>query len=153
MSLPSFQRNIGQHQYTVYRLSFQRWRELLGICENLFGKALLSVLADRSRFSDLLDKDVKSLVEAALSIVQKFAAAEGTTLLARLGEHSRVVIDNQVRMLTMDQQELWWAQNPAELLPWLAFALEIQFKDFFYIPASQALAALRAPVVEKVAIT
>lgn len=143
MNLPSFRKKINDNEYVVYRLGVWKWRELLAICERLFGPGALAAAAAVPSFRTLLDRDFRDVAEGMLGVLQRFVGDDGAQLMRRLGEHSRVVVDGRERVLTAEYQDQWWAEHPGELLPWLAWGLEIQFKDFFLTPGSKILKKLK----------
>ena len=141
-SLPAVSRKIGEHEYRVTRLGFAKWRELLGLVQQIAGHTLVSVLGQgntRVLISSLLDAPAGEIAEALLGLVQRFA--ESDRVLQLLGEHT--VVEQQ--RLSLQAQDFWWPQHPSELFEWLAFCLEVQFYDFFVTPGRKLLKKLNDP--------
>jgi hypothetical protein len=133
-NLPTEAREIGAHTYTVTRLGFANARKLLELSEQLLGPAILSLLAGvdpQAAMSSLLGTDLRSAGEAILGVLGRLGSSKADEVFRLLGAHTRVVDEGKLIVLTETQQDQWWALHPDECIAWLAFAYEVQFRDFF----------------------
>jgi len=149
-NLPTQSRMIGEHEYTVTRLGFSNARRLLELSEQILGPAVLSLLSGLdpiASINSLLNMDFRAAGEAVLGVLGRLGSAKSDEVFKLLGLHTQVQDEGKPLILTPAVQDQWWALHPEECMAWLAFAYEVQFKDFFG-GASKHLAGLFPKVRE-----
>ncbi len=127
INLPSDDRTIGSTTYQVTRLPMRQWLELKALGMRLAGPVIAEVLAGaKGGLSSLLDKnmDLGGIGQALYRLCADAKPADYNKLLDILGKCT--AINNK----PLDK-DFWWPRNMEELAPYVAFALEVQFKDFF----------------------
>lgn len=127
-SLPTESRMIGNHTYYVTRLGFSDARRLLELSEKLLGPAILQMLTEGG---DLLDLEARSVIGPLLGVLGRLGGEQSDQVFRFLGSATHVMEDGREEYLTLEAQDQWWALYPGEVLGWLMFAYEVQFRDFF----------------------
>jgi hypothetical protein len=125
-NLPSQERTIGEHVYRVTMLPVGRWLELQTLVLRIAGPALAEALAS-AKGASIMDLQVEGLGGALHRLSQSATASEQEKLLTMLGEATTV----EGKPLTWARQGMWWARRMRDLAPFVAFALEVEFADFF----------------------
>jgi hypothetical protein len=132
-NLPHVDRRIGAHLYRVTRLPMGKWLDLQATVLRIAGPGLAEVIAGaEGSLADLGGVDVRSLAGAIREVAARATAAEQRGLLELLGDATMVEGDEgKWRALPWARMATWWPRYMAELVPFVAFGLEVQLADFF----------------------
>lgn len=151
MALHTESRTIGNYTYEVTTLGGLAGRKLLTKLVKTLGPCLAPLLTDSDGNTkkgwSVLDADSKSVAAALVEfadrvtpeLLEELAVAFGKTTLVDMGGGKAV-------QLTLENQDLHFAGNYGEFFRWLAFALEVNFRDF--LGALPQLRAAKAPEPE-----
>ncbi len=119
---------IGNHEYTVEALGSKEARKLFFELLRVLGPTVGAGVAAGASFRDLLsDASGVDLGAMLRELPSRLTEKELDNVLRLLGEQSTV----DDRPLTLEvQEEVWAAGHLKEMLSFLRFALEFQFRDF-----------------------
>jgi hypothetical protein len=129
MDLPSEERQIGGRTYRVSKLPLRQWFELKALVLRMAGPALSELIASvQGGISNFAAADIPA--EGVGLALHRFCGA------ATADEMERVVTILSSATRVSDQllgqgAAAWWPQHMSDMAPWLAFALGVQFSDFF----------------------
>ncbi len=138
-SFPKVTRTIDDVTYEVTRFGWWELLDNLARAEQLLGPALTEGLKQDTLVRDLeslLASRADVLVRAATTLIQRFTDHNARVLMKTLGRQTIVHVEEREVRLTKDNLDTWFGQHPGHALQWLAFCLEVQFRDFFVIPGS-----------------
>jgi len=134
-NLPTVTRKIGEHRYIVTRLGYRAMLDALHRIQALAGPAVTGLLAaDAVSLDDLLDLRTDRLGTSLLGLLDRVSGPDGLELQEILGRQTIVEVADRKVTLAPDAMDTWFSQHPEDALPWLAFAVEVQFRDFFEQP-------------------
>jgi len=133
MPLKTAKKKIGSTTYEYTQQPLTPAMEILSFVTKHLGEPLVPLLRGG------LDSNIpgEALERAASSLVSKVGdSALMLELVKRLnvgGKAHFAGSDGQPRtvVLAMDESEIFFAERPDEVLPWVAFALEMQVGPFF----------------------
>jgi len=144
-NLPLVERKINGTRYVVTRLGWWGMMDALHRAEALLGPALEAMLgADIQSIASALEADGGSVAKAVSLLVRRLTDRDGRELLEILGRQTMVEAEGRKVWLSPDVMDTWFSQRPADALLWLAFAVEVQLRDFFEQPMRELGAALGA---------
>ena len=123
LDLPSQERVIGRHTYRVAQLPMGSWLELESLLLDVLGPALAEVVAVWKPGQGLGGLDTRALAFAISAISSKAPAATQERVLSLL-EGSTLCDGHRL-------DRLHWPRNMGELAGYMAFAMGVQFADFF----------------------
>jgi hypothetical protein len=143
---------IGSHTYHVTELPSGQARDLLVKLVKVFGPVLAGMLEDGKLIPEgtegapaeaLVNRvskvDSKTLSKMLLAFSDRVSAADFKYLCQVLGDSTQVEIEAGAQVpLDLEYQELHFKGGRlSHLFRWLAFALEVQYADFFPKPVTK----------------
>lgn len=125
--LPSENREINGTVYTVSMLPLKKWMQLKKVAFGVIGAPLAEALASaEGGIKDLLGMNISNkAIGQGLYAMCANSSPESDELMLKLLSEATMVGDNRLDPVGH------WPRNMGNLGPYLAFALEVQFADFF----------------------
>lgn len=149
MGLRTESRLLGNHRYSVTTCPASEGRRILVKLLKLLGPTLAPILSGvdtkglRARATigtgetgepvgwSVLDMEGKTLAEALQEFSSRLSSELVEDLAATFGACSEVHLGGERALqLTLETQEEHFSGNYSEFTKWIAFALEVNFKDF-----------------------
>jgi hypothetical protein len=118
-------REIGGYSYSVSQLGAGEGRRILIKLTKMLGPSLGHLLAIADGKLD------QSIAGALYELSSNVSDGDFTDLCRTFGERTEVEIDGKPHKLDLQMQELHFAGAYGDLLKWLGFCLELNYKDFF----------------------
>jgi len=137
LDLPGDERVIGQHTYRVAMLPMGKWLELEAILLDVIGPALAELIGGWRSGEGIGGLDHRALA-FAISAISTKAPAETQGRVLDILSASTLCDGHRLN-------SLHWPRNMGELAAYVAFALEVQFADFFGGLAAELSALEEAP--------
>jgi hypothetical protein len=113
-------REINGNVYQVSRLPFTQMLETLADCGRLVGGSVENLV---QKLDSMPATDLLAIIS---HLVGRLDGPEAKKIRESLGGVTMVTN----RALDTQYQELWFIDNARDFWPWLAFALEVNYKDF-----------------------
>jgi len=128
-NLPFIEKTIGEHLYRVTRLDWWGVQDVIEALTEILGPSLES-MGGGVDLQDFLSTDTADLLPAIGKALGKASGERGKALQVKLGRQTVVETGDKSVVLDKAIMGIWFSQHPAEALPWLWFALEVQVRDF-----------------------
>jgi hypothetical protein len=122
---------IGKHTYRCVALPQTRWEELGDFLAESLGEPVARLVKG---FNIAYPEDLLGLssgIGLIFAALSKKMTRERAKALREFMAESLFVQAGEWQPLTMEAQEIWWAQHRGELAPVIELFLRSQFADFF----------------------
>lgn len=131
-TLPTVERAINGAKYSVTRLGWWAMLDAVHRLEEIAGPALCSLLdADKVELGEILDSSGGAIGAAVTGLLRRATSPDGKDLLGVLVCQTVVSHEGRAVPLDLASADIWFAQRPGDMVPWLTLCMEVQFRDFF----------------------
>ena len=126
-------REIRGFSYVVMQLGAGKGREVMLRLAKVTGPAIGAILAavPGGKLQNILDADVTALGPAVGKIFESLSAQDLAFFCQTFGETTLVYLEENKHPRVIDVFDEHFAGNYLAMLQWLAFAVEVNFSDFF----------------------
>lgn len=124
-------REINGTHYTVRMLNGTKGKALLTRLFKLAGPALADILAGIKDAQSVQEMKLDGVADAVRSFASRLPDNELNEITLILAEHTEITIAGGKPMALKQLADSHFAGNYREMFSWIAFALEVNYADFF----------------------